>query len=131
MILGIVKIELFSLHPMSDAQNKTLNDILETVTFIKENAATNGELTGLEERMTKKFTGLEQRMEGRFMHLEEQMTTKEDLTTAKTEIMTHVDDFITLHRKLETELVALQSKYTRLESQIQLLAKHLHFALPE
>ena len=104
---------------MSDTQNNTLNDILETVTFIKDHAASKEDLKGF---ATKADLG-EIRDEIRAVRTE--------IQDAKTEIMTHVDDFITLHRKLETELVALQSKYTRLESQIQLLAKHLNFALPE
>ena len=43
---------------------------------------------------------------------------KQIVSEAKSEIITQVDGFISLHNKLETELVALQSKYERLESQL-------------
>ncbi|MBI4281302.1 hypothetical protein HY625_00605 [Candidatus Uhrbacteria bacterium] len=125
---------------MENNQQKTLNDILETVAFIKDNAASKEDLKGFATKEDLKGLATKEDLKGfatkaDFMmvknDLEERMATKEDLTTAKTEIMTHVDDFITLHRKLETELVSLQSKYKRLEEQLQFLAQHLHVALPE
>ena len=88
---------------MENNQEQTLNDILETVTFIKDHAITK------EEGVTKKeLSGLEQRIGGKFSHLEDTMATTVALTEAKSEVLTHVDDFITMHKKLEVELVALQ-----------------------
>ncbi|MBU0531835.1 hypothetical protein KJ910_05100 [Patescibacteria group bacterium] len=51
------------------------------------------------------------------------------VSTAKSEIVTHVDGFIGLHKKLEVELVALQSKYERLEAQMRQVAEHLQMEL--
>ena len=51
------------------------------------------------------------------------------VSSAKSEIITQVDGFITLHNKLETELVALHSKYERLESQLQQIAQHVKLEL--
>ena len=51
------------------------------------------------------------------------------VSEAKDEIITQVDGFISLHNKLETELVALQSKYERLEEQMQQIAKHVQLEL--
>ncbi len=79
-------------------QQKTLDDIFEIVTFIKDNAVTKNEF-------------------------------ETRLTEIKTEIMTHIDSFVVLHQKLDTELTALRSKYTRLEDHVQQLAKHLNFQL--
>ncbi|MFH1315678.1 MAG: hypothetical protein ABIH67_04780 [Candidatus Uhrbacteria bacterium] len=51
------------------------------------------------------------------------------ISGAKSEIVTQIDGFINLHNKLETELVALQSKYERLESQLQQIAQHIQLEL--
>ena len=111
---------------MENNEQQTLNDILETVTFLKDHAMTK------EEGVTKKeLLGLEQRIGGKFSYLEDKMATTVALTEAKSEVITHVDDFITLHKKLEVKLIALQSKYARLEGQLHFLAKHLNVALPE
>ena len=125
---------------MENNQKTTLDDILETVAFIKDHAASKEDLKGLVTKEDLKPLAIKDELKLLATktdlaivknYLEEKMMTKEDLTSAKTEIMTHVDDFITLHRKLETELVSLQSKYKRLEEQLQFLAQPLHVALPE
>ncbi len=79
-------------------QDKTLQDILEIVQFLKDNMASKQDL---ETRITE----------------------------AKSELMTHIDSFVVLHQKLDTELVALRSKYDRLEQHVQQLAKHLQLSL--
>lgn len=84
-------------------QDKTLQDILEIVQFIKDNAASKADL----DRFPTKID-LETR-----------------LTEVKTELMTHIDSFIVLHQKLDTELTALRAKYDRLEGYLQQVAKHL------
>ncbi|MBI4262374.1 hypothetical protein HY624_02515 [Candidatus Uhrbacteria bacterium] len=83
----------------------TMEDILEIVTFLKDNGVTQSEL---DRRLNE---------------------VRAEITAAKSEIMTHVDSFIVLHQKLDTELTALQSKYERLEGYIQKLAKHLQLSL--
>lgn len=54
---------------------------------------------------------------------------KDEISLAKTEIMTHMDGFIGLHQKLDLELVALRAKYDRLESYIMKLAHHAKIEL--
>lgn len=54
---------------------------------------------------------------------------KDEISLAKTEIMTHMDGFIGLHQKLDLELVALRAKYDRLESYIMKLAHHANVEL--
>lgn len=44
---------------------------------------------------------------------------RETLAAFKSEIISHVDGFLVLHQKLETELIAMRAKYDRLESYIQ------------
>lgn len=90
---------------MDQELKQTLHDIMETVTFLKDYGVTKLELD-------KSITEV-----------------REEITVAKTEIMTHVDSFIVLHQKLDTELTALRSKYERLERHIGQLAKHLQLSL--
>ena len=65
--------------------------------------------------------------------LKDNMVSKEEfesrLTEAKSEILTHMDSFVVLHQKLDTELAALRGKYDRLSEQIQQVAKHLQINL--
>lgn len=75
---------------------KILNEILETVIFLKDNAVTKNEL---EEKLSAVKTEL------------------------RNEIITHVDGFITLHKKLDTEYAALYYKYDRLETRVEKLEK--------
>ncbi|MFH1405160.1 MAG: hypothetical protein ABIH21_03635 [Patescibacteria group bacterium] len=46
---------------------------------------------------------------------------KDEITNAKDEIITTVDRFAKLHETLDLELVALRSKYDRLEGRIEIL----------
>jgi|SRR3989338_202148 len=97
-------------------QDQTLQDILETVNFIKDNAVTKKEFRQ-ELTVAKKEIYHEMGLQGSEF--------KKELEIAKHEIMNRMDAFIGLHQKLETELVALRSKCARLEGYIQLIAKHV------
>lgn len=85
------------------SQEQQLNDILEIVRFMQDNMATKRDL--------------------------ERFATKDELQTAKSDIITHMDGFIGLHQKLDLELVALRAKYDRLESYIEQLARHANVTL--
>jgi hypothetical protein len=80
-------------------QEKVLQNILETVEFIKDNAATKEELKS-------EINSLEQRMDSK-------------ATEAKDEIMTQIDKFIALHQKLDLEMSAFRSRFERLELEMQ------------
>ena len=54
---------------------------------------------------------------------------EERLANQKSEIVSHIDGFIVLHQKLDTELAALRAKYDRLEGFVQQLAKHAQIEL--
>lgn len=90
-------------------QDKTLQNILETVEFIKDNAASKEDL-------------------GRFATKEdlERFATREDLNNleqrveeTKDEILTQIDKFIALHQKLDLEMSAFRSRFERLELEMQ------------
>lgn len=68
--------------------------------------------------------------------LKDNMASKDDVVSkkylddaivaAKSDILTHIDGFIVLHQKLDTELTALRSKYQRLEEKLDRVMRHLH-----
>lgn len=82
-------------------QGQALSDILESVRFLRDHAVSKED--------AKAFA------------------TKDDLRQVKDDIMAHIDGFTVLHRKLEVELVAVQSNYRRLDDHVEQLAKHLRF----
>lgn len=87
---------------MRMADDHAIDEILETVRFLRDHAASKEDLL--------KFA------------------TKGDLVEAKGEIMTHVDGFAVLHQKLDAELAALQHKYDRHEALLQRVLTHLHLS---
>ena len=85
---------------MSDEQ--MIQDILETVHFLRDNAVTKDE-----------FHEEVNRLDNR-------------INEVRDEMITHIDQFILLHNKLDTELVSLRSKCDRLESQLRQVFLHLN-----
>ncbi len=83
-------------------QEKTLQNISETLEFIKDNAATKEDL---ETFATKEDL--------------ENFATKEELVESKDEILTQIDKFIALHQKLDLEMSAFRSRFERLELEMQ------------
>lgn len=57
--------------------------------------------------------------------IEEKMMTKGEFQTFKTEIYSHIDGFIKLHETLDVELVALRSKYDRLDERLILVEQRV------
>ena len=108
---------------MDDA--KALKDILETVVFIKDHAASKEDLKRFATK--EDLTALEGRMASK-----EDLTafaTKEDLQEMKGEIMTHLDALVVLHKKLDEERVASQANFDRLAKQVRRIAGHVHLQL--
>jgi len=91
-------------------QDKTIKDILETVEFIRDHAATKEDLL-------------------QFATKEELQNVKDELRNEmhemKNELLNHIDGFIALHQKLETEVIALHGKYQRMESTVHQIIKHV------
>ncbi len=85
-----------------------INDVLEIVQFIKENAASKQDLIALEVRFDKKID-----------------VVRDEMKEMKNELIGHIDSFTKLYEKLDHELVALQEKYDRHEELLQKLFKRL------
>jgi hypothetical protein len=92
-------------------QEQAINDILEIVSAIKDSMVTRD---AFDSRMSDMVTKND-------LH--------ESLFDVKSEIMSHVDSFMHLHNKLDTELVALRGKYDRLEGFVKQLAAHANIKL--
>ncbi len=58
-------------------------------------------------------------------------TLEQRLAEKTSEVITHVDAFASLHKKLDQELTALRGKYDRLEGALQKIAQHLHLDLQQ
>ncbi len=85
---------------MEDKQ--TLQDILETVNFIKDYAATKDDIQELRDE------------------------TQEGFKEVRNEIIENVDSFIGLHRNMDIELSSVKSAVGRNETKILNVQKHLN-----
>ncbi len=97
-------------------ENNTMNDILEIVQFLKDNAVSK------EEAVTQQSLQIEL----------SKLATKKDLGDVraemkemKNELIGHIDSFTKLYEKLDHELVALRGKCDRHEELFQKLFKRL------
>lgn len=109
-----------------EAQDKKMDDIFETINFLKDNSVTKDEFQQLSGEFHQ-LSGEFQQHVGEFQSFREE--TKEEFRKVRSEIIDHVDGFVGLHQHLEVELAAVTNKTNRLESQIGIIAKHLQLEL--
>lgn len=100
-----------------------LQDILETVHFIRDNAVTKDEFHEEVNRLDSRIGRLDERVGGLENHVKE---IDHHITDTRDEMIAHIDQFIALHNKLDTELVSLRNKCDRLESQLRQVFLHLN-----
>ncbi len=86
--------------------NKKLDEVLEIVHFIKDNAATKVELNELRVELKEEIGVVRDDLQG----------VKSDLQKVKNEMLDHVDGFIKLYKNQESENAALGMRMLRLES---------------
>ena len=87
------------------SQEQILNDILEVVEFIRDNAVMKEDLRLEIQRLDIK------------------------IDTVKQEMIEHVDGFIALYQKHEVELAAVVSRQERVEEKLNKIIKHLGLEL--
>ncbi|MBU1126132.1 hypothetical protein KJ758_00810 [Patescibacteria group bacterium] len=108
-------------------EEKILNEILETVGFLKDNMVSK---TDLDEGLASVKGELRAEMSEMKGELRAEMSEmKGEMVEMKSDLMTHMDGFIGLHQKLDLELVALRAKYDRLEDYVRQLASHANVEL--
>lgn len=86
-----------------EKNDQILNDILETVNFIKDNAATKEQVDKMDERLDK-MEGRLDKMDSRLTRVESQMVTKEYLDEKLSDLK---GDLTIIIRKEDTKLKAL------------------------
>ena len=118
---------MFNIFKKNKKEPENLKDILETVGFIKDNAATKEDL----EKFATKDDLERFATKDDLNFLKEEMLNEFDnrLAETKDEIITKIDAFVVLNQKLDTELAALRSKYERLESTVQKMLAHFKLDL--
>jgi hypothetical protein len=107
-------------------QEKQIQDILEVVSFIKDNAATKDDLTGFATKEDLKGFATKDYIDAKLEEVRSEFDEK--LDAVKDEILNRMDMFIGLHQKLDIELTALRSKYDRLETSMKKVLEHLNLS---
>jgi hypothetical protein len=120
-------------------QDNTLNDILESVSFIKDHAASKDDIANMATKsdlfgLATKDDIADMATKSDLFGLATKddiadMATRTDMSEMKNEIITHIDGFAAMQQKLDLELGALRMKYERLEGFVKQLAAHAHVTL--
>jgi len=119
---------------MEDKQ--TLQDILETVNFIKDRTATKDDLKDLRSELKgdiqevrneiqylrSEIKGDIQDLRGEMQDLREEM--QEGFKEVRNEIIEHVDSFVGMHKNMDTELSSVKNAVARNEEKILTMQKH-------
>jgi len=122
-------------------QEKTIQDILEVVTYLKDNMVSGDKF----EERTKNFATKDDLKDFATKDDLKDFATKDDLLDIKeelhgfvtqdylddklfeikNELMNHIDGFIGLHHKLDIEFTSLRATVNRLEEEIQAMKKQM------
>ena len=95
-----------------------MNEILEIVQFLKDNAVSK------KEAVTQQTLQIEL---GKVLHEVDGKieVVREEMKEMKNELIGHIDSFTKLYEKLDHELVALRDKFNQYDELFQKLFKHL------
>jgi len=91
----------------------TLHDVLDAINTLSSN--TDERFNSID----KRFESVDKRFESmdrRFERIETTMATKDDLHAVKDELLALIDGLTGLHQKKELEILALRSRFDRLEA---------------
>ncbi|HLD17562.1 MAG TPA: hypothetical protein VJB99_00620 [Patescibacteria group bacterium] len=101
-------------------EQNALQDILEIVTFLKDNAVSREEAVTKEE-----LHQVKQELRSEMVGMKDEL--RSEMVGMENRLLTHIDGFVKLHTTLEVEQLALRAKCERLEDRDDQLAKHLQF----
>ncbi len=130
-------------------EDKILNDILETVIFLKDNMVSKDDLAeglgAVRAEMSEGLGAVHAEMSEGLGTVRAEMNeglgavraemneglgaVHAEMNEMKSDIMAHMDGFIGLHQKLDLELVSMRARYDRLEDYIRQLASHVNVEL--
>lgn len=140
-------------------EEKTLQEILDVVTYLKQHSATKEELkseialsrqelttefqtgiNGLRNELSTKISSVRDELSSEMDSLRgdiklqiDDLATKDDvrgmISEAKNELLSHIDGLAEMHKKLDLEYVSLRAKTGRHDDQIETIYKHLNLVL--
>lgn len=110
-----------------------LESLQKSVAFMQENFATKDDLKAFATKDDLKSFATKDD----FFYLKEEVkdvkrevrSLKDEFLQHKSDIIAHIDGIVGMYKTVDLEVVALRSKYYRLESHVKQLAKHTHLAL--
>lgn len=114
-------------------QEKMMHDILETVRFLRDHAASKEDVADVRRELKQDIAGLDSRMntlDKRAISLDVKIDRVKDelevkIDKAKDEMLNHIDGFAKLYQKHDTEFYALVAGYRDLEDKVNKIIKHL------
>ena len=95
----------------------TLKDILEILNFIKDNAAMRDEVATKEDMVDVRNDLADVKLDIKKLH--------QDVFQTKHDMISHVDGFVGLYRKHESELAAVVYRQDRFDETLKKIVKHL------
>lgn len=119
-VLATVQDILVVVKNFSIKFNKELGFVRKDVSSIRK------EMSDMRKELTKEFSAvrgeaadtalsIRAEMQIGFMEMKETMATKEELATTKNEVLNHIDQFVVLHKKVESEVTSLHLRCGRIE----------------
>jgi len=123
-------------------EQNALQDILEIVTFLKDNAVSReeavtkeelhqvkqelrSEMVGMKDELRSEMVGMKDELRSEMVGMKDEL--RSEMVGMENRLLTHIDGFVKLHTTLEVEQLALRAKCERLEDRDDQLAKHLQF----
>ena len=106
------------------SQEEKIDDLIEMVTFIKDNAVSKEDFDVLHNDVSiliNDVSGLKHDVSG-LKH--EVIEIRQEAKTTKEELIRHIDGMVTQHTRLDHEYVAMKAKVDRHEDRIEILEKH-------
>lgn len=98
---------------------KSMFGLQKTMLEMQKNIATKDDIAAVRSEMATKddIAAIQEDIE----FLKENIATKEDLAEFKSEVVKHIDGFAQQNQKFDIELVAAQSKFSRVEARVEVL----------
>ncbi|NCO05293.1 MAG: hypothetical protein GW939_04085 [Candidatus Magasanikbacteria bacterium] len=104
-------------------EEQKLQDILEIVTFIKDNGATKQDLQDVRTEFKQEIKEVRDELQ------QTQTDLEQSIQQTRNEMIDHVDGFIGLHRKQEVEIAAMAMHQKRTDKKVEKIIKHLNLDL--
>lgn len=116
--LGSVRKDVGSIHKDIGSIRKEMADMRKETE--KGFSDVRKEFSAVRSEAADTALSIRAEMQVGFMEIKEKMTTKEELATTKNELLTHIDQFVVLHKKVDDEVVSLHLRCGRIEHAVEI-----------